>query len=356
MKKLPVVVIVGTRPEAIKMAPVIARLSQSRKLKPITVSTSQHRHMVGQIFDSFGIEADHELRVMRKSQTLSELSGRLVARLGKFLGENHAAAVLVQGDTSSAFFGGLSAYYHQLPVGHVEAGLRTGNRYAPFPEEMNRTLLASIATWHFAPTKEARRRLLKEGVPRSQIYLTGNTVVDALRWMAPRCTDAPLKKVLGSHRLNGPLILVTCHRRESLGAPMRDVASALAHLARRNPRCTILFPIHPNPAVRGVIMPRLEGQPNAVLCEPLNYLQFLSCLKHAFFVISDSGGVQTERQEGVRAGALKLVGTDPKKILTEAEHLLQNPAAYRRMSRASDVFGDGRSARRIVRILERSLA
>src|SRR5258706_6922211 len=169
MKKLPVVVIVGTRPEAIKMAPVIARLSQSRKLKPITVSTSQHRHMVGQIVDSFGIEADHELRVMRKSQTLSELSGRLVARLGKFLGENHAAAVLVQGDTSSAFFGGLSAYYHQLPVGHVEAGLRTGNRYAPFPEEMNRTLLASIATWHFAPTKEARRRLLKEGVLRSQI-------------------------------------------------------------------------------------------------------------------------------------------------------------------------------------------
>jgi UDP-N-acetylglucosamine 2-epimerase (non-hydrolysing) len=371
MKKLPVAVIVGTRPEAIKMAPVIAQLSRSRRLKVVTVSTSQHRHMVGQIFDSFGIKADHELRVMRKSQTLSELSGRLATRLGRFLGENHMAAVLVQGDTSSAFFGGLSAYYHQLPVGHVEAGLRTGNRYAPFPEEMNRTLLASIATWHFTPTREALQRLLKEGVPRSHIYLTGNTVVDALRWMAPRCTDAPLKKILGSHRLDGPLILVTCHRRESLGAPMRDVASALASLARRNPNCTILFPVHPNPAVRRAIMPRLEKRENVVLCEALNYQQFLSCLKHAFFVISDSGGVQeeatalgkpvlvlreeTERQEGVRAGALKLVGTDPEKILTEAERLLESPATYRRMSQASDVFGDGRSAKRIVSILERSL-
>ena len=221
------------------MAPVIRELSKSRSLKPITVSTSQHRQMVTQIFDSFGIEADHELRVMRKSQTLSDLSSRLATKLGNFLETTKVAAVLVQGDTSSAFFGGLCAYYHQLPVGHVEAGLRTGNRYAPFPEEMNRTLLAAIATWHFAPTKEASTRLLREGVRTSSIYLTGNTVVDALRWMAPRCSDAPLKRILGRHHLDYPLILVTCHRRESLGEPMRDVADGLAELARRNPLAAV---------------------------------------------------------------------------------------------------------------------
>jgi len=327
--------------------------------------------MVTQIFDSFGIEADHELRVMRKSQTLSELSGRLATKLGNFLEANKVGAVLVQGDTSSAFFGGLSGYYHQLPVGHVEAGLRTGNRYAPFPEEMNRTLLAAIATWHFAPTKEASKRLLREGVPASTIYLTGNTVVDALRWMAPRCSDAPLKRILGPRHSAKHLILVTCHRRESLGRPMQDVAAGLAELARRNPDSTILFPVHPNPAVRRAVVPRLKRLPNVVLCEPLGYHQFLSCLKHAYLVISDSGGVQeeatalgkpvlvlreeTERQEGVRAGALKLVGTDAKKIVREAERLLRSRAAYRRMSQASDVFGDGHSAARIVKIVERSL-
>ena len=353
------------------MAPVIRELSKSRRLKPITVSTSQHRQMVTQIFDSFGIQADHELRVMRKSQTLSELSGRLATKLGDFLEANRVAAVLVQGDTSSAFFGGLCAYYHQLPVGHVEAGLRTGNPYAPFPEEMNRTLIAAIATWHFAPTKEASKRLLQEGVRASSIYLTGNTVVDALRWMAPRCSDAPLKRILGRHHLDYPLILVTCHRRESLGEPMRDVADGLAELARRNPDSMVLFPVHPNPAVRRAVFPRLKGLRNVILCEPLNYQQFLSCLKHAYVVISDSGGVQeeatalgkpvlvlreeTERQEGVRAGALKLVGTDPNKIVKEAERLLGNAAAYRRMSQASDVFGDGHSAARITKILERSL-
>jgi len=371
MKKLPVAVVVGTRPEAIKMAPVIKELSQSSFLSPVTVSTSQHRHMVEQIFRSFDIQADHELRVMRPSQTLWDLSGRLAAKLGQFLADHPVAAVLVQGDTSSAFFGGLSAYYHRLPVGHVEAGLRTGNRYAPFPEEMNRTLLGSVATWHFAPTKEAVKQLLHEGVAATSIYRTGNTVVDALRWIVPQCTDQPVRRILGVERLNSPLVLVTCHRRESLGAPMKDVASGLAELARRNPKLVILFPVHPNPAVRRAVMPRLKPMRNVVLCEPLNYHQFLCCLKHSLLVISDSGGVQeeatalgkpvlvlreqTERQEGVAAGALKLVGTDAQKIVREAERLLKNRAAYRRMSQASNVFGDGHAAERIVRIVERFL-
>jgi len=366
-----IAIIVGTRPEAIKMAPVIQALAKSKSLVPLVISTSQHRHMVEQVFQSFGIRAAHELKVMRPSQTLWDLSGRLAVKLGRFFDLNPVAAALVQGDTSSAFFGGLCAFYHQIPVGHVEAGLRTGNSYAPFPEEMNRTLLGSLARWHFAPTREAVKRLRHEGVPKNAIHLTGNTVVDALRWMAPRCESAPLKKLIGDSAFKRRLILITCHRRESLGAPMEAVASALATVARSHPETVILFPLHPNPAVRAAILPRLKSIANVILCEPLDYQQFLSCLKHAFLVISDSGGVQeeatalgkpvlvlrdqTERQEGVKAGALKLVGTNARRIIRETHRLLTDPRAYRRMSQASNVFGDGRSAGRIVAVLEAAL-
>jgi UDP-N-acetylglucosamine 2-epimerase (non-hydrolysing) len=372
MKKLAVAVIVGTRPEAIKMAPVIQALQRSRSLKPVTVCTSQHRHMVHQVFRSFGISDYHDLQVMRQSQSLWDLSGRLATKLGRFFLQFPAAAVLVQGDTSSAFFGGLCAYYHKIPVGHVEAGLRTGNKYFPFPEEMNRTLLGAVATWHFAPTGDAVKRLTGEGVARKDIYVTGNTVVDALRWMAPRCSDMPIKRLLGQRNFGRKLILVTCHRRESLGKPMRAFAEALAEIARRYAgEVAILFPVHPNPAVREVVMPALEPLENVVLCEPLDYEQFLAGLKHAHFVISDSGGVQeeatalgkpvlvlrseTERQEGVRAGALKLVGTDARRIVRETRRMIEDRRAYERMCRASDVFGDGEAAPRIVRALERSL-
>jgi UDP-N-acetylglucosamine 2-epimerase (non-hydrolysing) len=340
-------------------------------LVPVTISTSQHRHMVHQIFRSFDIRDYHDLQVMRRSQTLWDLSSRLAAKLGRFLEANPVAAVLVQGDTSSAFFGGLCAFYHKIPVGHVEAGLRTGNSYSPFPEEMNRTLLGSLATWHFAPTPEAVKGLRREGVPRETIYLTGNTVVDALRYMAPRCGDAPLKKLIGPVAATRRLILVTCHRRENLGAPMKAIAQGIARLAKTHSEVTVLFPVHPNPAVREVMVPELKPAPNVVLCEPLDYDRFLACLKHAYLVISDSGGVQeeatalgkpvlvlreeTERQEGVKAGALKLVGTDAKQIERAATRLLADPRAYARMCQASHVFGDGRAAQRIVRILERSL-
>lgn len=366
-----VAVIVGTRPEAIKMAPVLQALSKSKTLTPLTISTSQHRHMVHQIFRSFGIRGYHDLQVMRNAQTLWDLSSRLVAKLGRFFDENPVDAALVQGDTSTALFGGLCAFYHKIPVGHVEAGLRTGNSYAPFPEEMNRTLLGSLATWHFAPTPEAVKRLRSEGVPSKTIYLTGNTVVDALRWMAPRCSAAPLKKLVGAAAASRRLVLVTCHRRENLGAPMKAIARGIAHVAKAHSDVTVLFPVHPNPAVREVMMPQLRPVTNVVLCEPLDYDRFLACMKHAYLVISDSGGVQeeatalgkpvlvlrheTERQEGVDAGALKLVGTDAKQIEREATRLLDDAEAYRRMCQASRVFGDGRAARRIVDILERSL-
>lgn len=371
VKKGRVAVIVGTRPEAIKMAPVIQALRESRWLEPMTVCTSQHRHMVHQIFRSFGIREFHDLQVMRQSQSLWDLAGRLAAKLGRFFVQHPAAAVLVQGDTSSALFGGLCAFYHKISVGHVEAGLRTGNRYFPFPEEMNRTMLASVATWHFAPTGDAVKRLVSECVPRASIFRTGNTVVDALRWMAPRCQDRPLKRLLGPENFRRKLLLVTCHRRESLGAPMRNVAAALAEVAQGSEGAAILFPLHPNPAVRACVKPFLSHLTNVVLCEPLDYEHFLGALKHAHIVVSDSGGVQeeatalgkpvlvlrkeTERQEGVRAGALRLVGTNKEWIAGEILRLLGNRRAYDRMAKASSVFGDGKAARRIVGVLEGAL-
>jgi UDP-N-acetylglucosamine 2-epimerase (non-hydrolysing) len=371
VKRRRIAVIVGTRPEAIKLAPVIRALSQSPLLEPMTVCTSQHRHMVHQIFRTFGIRAYHDLQVMRTSQTLWDLSGRLATKLGRLFVRFPAEAVLVQGDTTSALFGGLCAYYHKIPVGHVEAGLRTGDMYFPFPEEMNRRLLTAIATWHFAPTSEAARRLTREGIARDRIFMTGNTVVDALQWMAPRCSESPLKRLLGSRNFQRRLLLVTCHRRESLGAPMRSIAAALAKLARTYAHdVAVLFPVHPNPAVRECVMPALKGLPNVLLCEPLDYEHFLAALKHAYMVISDSGGVQeeatalgkpvlvlrreTERQEGVRAGALKLVGADRSRIVAEASRLLSDGRAYARMSRASDVFGDGKASERIVEVIEAS--
>ena len=372
MTRQTVAVIVGTRPEAIKMAPVIRELSRSKVLRPITVSTSQHRELVAQVFRRFGITSDHDLRVMRRSQTLWDLSSRLVKSLGNFFDRHPVAAALVQGDTSTAFFGGLCAFYHQIPVGHVEAGLRTGHRYAPFPEEANRKLLTTLATWHFAPTPDAARQLHREGMDRQTVFFTGNTVVDALRWMAGRSGESLLRQAIGPIPKTRQLILVTCHRRESFGRPMREVARGVARLAAANREVSVVFPVHPNPAVRSAVEPLLRGIPNVILRAPLPYDQFVACLKRAHFVISDSGGVQeeatalgkpvlvlrgeTERPEGIRVGALKLVGTDARRIAIEGQRLLDGAAAYQRMSRASNVFGDGKAAGRIVRILERALA
>lgn len=372
MKRLRVAVIVGTRPEAIKLAPVIQRLQKSPVIQPVIVATSQHRDMVEPVLDAFGLRVDHDLRVMRRAQKLWDLSGRLAQRLGDYFERHPAVAVLVQGDTSSAFFGGLSAYYHKIPVGHVEAGLRTGDRYAPFPEEMNRALLSRLATWHFAPTRDAARRLRHEGIDPRAIHLTGNTIVDALRWMTAQPTrrrKAKLPWPLGRGR---KLVLVTCHRRESFGAPVADVAEAIARLANRNPDVRFLFPVHPNPAVKRAVRARLAKLDNVILTAPLEYDVFLAALSEAAVVLSDSGGVQeeatalgkpvlilrdkTERPEGIRAGTLKLVGTDASKIERECQRLLAKQLPERMSRRASKTFGDGRAAPRIVRVLEKAVA
>ena len=365
-----VAVIVGTRPEAIKLAPVIQQLQASKKLQPLIVSTSQHGEMVGQIFSNFGITADLDLEVMRPRQSLWDLSAILSTELGKLFSTTQINAVLVQGDTTSAFIGGLCAFYNKIPLGHVEAGLRSHNRYSPFPEELNRTMLSRLSSWHFAPTEYSAELLRKENIPENTIYVSGNTVVDALHWMVDRLKPRSLPGGLmdGSRKL----ILVTCHRRENLGLPMRSVALAIKYIAESHPEVNILFPMHPNPLVRESIIPILAHQRGVFLCEPLNYDEFLDVLKKSHIVLSDSGGVQeeatalgkpvlvlrreTERPEGVEAGTLRLVGTDVQDILRETERLLSNDDDYLAMTKGSSIYGDGHASEKIIRILEDQLA
>jgi UDP-N-acetylglucosamine 2-epimerase (non-hydrolysing) len=364
-----VAVIAGTRPEAVKVAPVIRKLADSPVLAPLVVSTSQHREMTQQIFDDFGISVDVDLDVMRPRQNLWDLTARVSSKMGAFFEGNPVSAVLVQGDTTSAFVGAMSAFYHQIPVGHIEAGLRSHDRYSPFPEEMNRMLLGCVAGWHFAPTPYAARQLRRENVSADDIFMTGNTVVDALHWMVQRVSDEVLPAA--ARNKDRRLVLVTCHRRENLGKPMVEVAGAVRDLADKHEDLHFLFPVHPNPAVRDAVYPVLSGHPQITLCEPLGYDEFLAALKRAWLVLSDSGGVQeestalgkpvlvlrkeTERPEGVKAGTLKLVGTDRARIVDEVERLSSSRAAYAKMTKGSKVFGDGKAAERIVSVLEEKL-
>ena len=364
-----VAVIAGTRPEAVKVAPVIRRLAESPTLAPLVVSTSQHREMTRRIFDDFGISVDVDLDVMRPRQNLWDLTARVSSKMGEFFAHKPVSAVLVQGDTTSAFVGALAAFYHQIPVGHIEAGLRSHDRYSPFPEEMNRMLLGCLAAWHFAPTPYAAGQLRRENIPAEDIFMTGNTVVDALHWMVQRVAEDVLPAAARSKERR--LVLVTCHRRENLGEPMADVAGAVREIADKHDDLHFLFPVHPNPAVRDAVYPVLSNHPQITLCEPLGYDKFLAALKRAWLVLSDSGGVQeestalgkpvlvlrkeTERPEGVKAGTLKLVGTERMRIVQEVERLSSSRAAYAKMTKGSKVFGDGQAAERIVSVLEEKL-
>jgi UDP-N-acetylglucosamine 2-epimerase (non-hydrolysing) len=369
LSKKTVAVIVGTRPEAIKLAPVIRSLQASDSLKPLTISTSQHAEMTAQIFSSFGITPDLDLRVMRPRQSLWDLTALLSTSLGELFSRNRIDTVIVQGDTTSAFMGGLCAFYHKIPVAHVEAGLRSHDRYSPFPEELNRVMLSRLANWHFAPTTFSASLLRAESIPEDSIFVSGNTVVDALQWMITHSSASPLPD--GVPENPHKLILVTCHRRENIGSPMRSVALAIKHISQMHPEIHFLFPLHPNPSVRDNVRPVLADQPGISLCEPLNHDEFLSALRQSHFVLSDSGGVQeeatalgkpvlvlrreTERPEGVTAGTLRLIGTDVQDIIRETENLLTNPASYESMRKGSNVFGDGHAAEHITRILEEKL-
>lgn len=359
-------VVFGTRPEVVKLAPVIHRLRERADTAKLTVcSTGQHREMVEETMAAFDVQADHDLEVMRPGQHPTELLGRLLLRLRPLLDEVEPDVVVVQGDTTTVAAASLATFGARRKLAHVEAGLRTGDRFAPFPEEMNRRVAGIISDYHFAPTACARQNLLDERVPEDAVFLTGNTVVDALRWMRNRVVDRPLPPELdpGSRRL----VLVTAHRRESFGEPFRNLCHALRDLAERFEDVELLYPAHLNPQVREPVFKILSDCERVRLVDPLRADLFVALLSRAHLVLTDSGGVQeeapalgkpvlvmrekTERPEGVDAGVVRLVGTDRERIVAEASTLLSDPREYARMARAVDVYGDGRAAERIVEVL-----
>lgn len=350
-----ILIVIGTRPEAIKMAPVVRRLSTEPHLfETIVCLTAQHREMVDSILTTFEIQADIDLDLMRPDQTLSALTSRVFRTFDEVLVRTEPDWVLVQGDTTTVMAASLAAFHRHVPVAHVEAGLRTGDLQSPFPEELNRRVTDLVADLHFAPTLRSAQALSDEGVPASKQHVTGNTVVDALRTMA-ELDHEPLP--------DERLVLMTAHRRESFGEPMRNVFRAIRRLASRFPDVSVVFPVHPNPAVQREIG-ILRGAPNIRLTEPATYTQLIRWLRSCRFVITDSGGIQeeaptfgkptlvlrekTERPEGIEAGIARLVGTDEQRVFLEAERLLVDDAAWRAMSRVANPYGDGHASERIV--------
>ena len=364
---LRVLSVFGTRPEAIKMAPVVQQLGQTRGVLSRVCITAQHRQMLDQVLDLFGLRPDYDLDLMQPDQPLNELTAAVFTGLEPVLRGFGPDWVLVQGDTTTVMAAGLSAYYHRVRVGHVEAGLRTGDKWQPFPEEINRKVLGAVADLHFAPTEWARGNLLREGVAEASIRVTGNPVIDALRQVLRQPCDLEAGPLHG--RLDGrKLLLVTAHRRENFGAPMERIFGALLRIAREfEPLVQLVYPVHMNPNVHEPAHQLLGGVANIHLIPPLDYLPMVHLMKRAYLVLTDSGGLQeeapavgtpvlvmrevTERPEALEAGTALLVGTDPERIYTEAKRLLENPQAQSAMARANNPYGDGHAAERIVSAL-----
>ena len=362
--KIKVMSIFGTRPEAIKMAPVVRELMRhADEIETRTLVTAQHREMLDQVLHLFRIVPDYDLNIMAAGQTLFDITTRAMMGLNEVFQKDRPDLVLVHGDTTTTFAGALAAYYHQIPVGHVEAGLRTHDIYSPFPEEMNRRLTGGIAALHFAPTATAHDNLRAEGVPERDIFITGNTVIDALHHTVrpDYALPAELTQVDFAHRR---VLLVTTHRRENLGEPMRHVYRAIHNIIHEIEDVEVIFPVHRNPKVREIVQEELGRLPRTHLINPLDYEPFANLMARVFIVLTDSGGVQeeapalgkpvlvlrdtTERPEAVAAGTVRLVGTDEQRIYGETMRLLTDPAAYRRMAEAVNPYGDGRAAQRII--------
>ena len=366
--------IFGTRPEAIKLSPVILAMKDNSDLEPHVCVTGQHRLMLDQVLDVFGVVPDVDLALMLPNQTLSELSARSISAIDAYLTEHNPDMVLVQGDTTTVFCAALCAFYHKIPVGHIEAGLRTWNKHSPFPEEINRVLATRLAELHFAPTDTSRDNLLKEGVAPEKIFVTGNTVIDALGLALERVKANP-PKIPGlppDTMTNGhPLVLITGHRRESFGEGFQNICLAITELAQRFPSADFVYPVHLNPNVREPVFNLLGNRPNIHLIDPLGYLPFVAMMNRAKIILTDSGGVQeeapslgkpvlvmrdtTERPEAVAMGTVKLVGTDSDAIVTNVSTLMTDRASYEQMANAVNPYGDGRASSRIVDILLKSL-
>lgn len=366
MKPIKVMSIFGTRPEAIKMAPIILLMQQHlNQFQPITVVTAQHREMLDQVLEVFHINPDYDLNIMKQGQTLSDITTRVITELDPIIETANPDIILVHGDTTTTFAASISAFYHQIKVGHVEAGLRTWNKLSPYPEEMNRQLTDVLADLYFAPTQLSRNNLLKENHPDKNIYVTGNTAIDALKQTV---TADYQHSVFDELNQNSKMILLTMHRRENQGEPMRRTFEAIKEVLASHPDVEVVYPVHLSPAVQKVAHEVFDGVKAVHLIEPLDVLDFHNMSARSFFIMTDSGGVQeeapslkkpvlvlrdtTERPEGIKAGTLRLVGTDPKVIKREMERLLDDPKEYQRMAEAKNPYGDGNASLRILNAIQ----
>ncbi len=369
MKKKKIMLCFGTRPEALKMASLVLDLKNHPRLKPIVVLTAQHRQMSDQVMKLFGLKSHYDLILMTENQTLASLSERLIKSLDPLLQKTKPDCLLVQGDTTTAFLAALASFYHKVPVGHIEAGLRTDDRYQPFPEEINRRLITQVAEFNFAPTQIAAKRLLKEGVSSKNIIQTGNTGIDALfimkRILEKRKTP-PLK-----FPKNKKIVLVTAHRRESFGKPIKNICLAIRKIAERFPEAEIYYPVHLNPNIQKPVKEILKKNPQIHLIKPLAYDALVYAMSRADLILTDSGGIQeeapsfykpilvmrnvTERPEGVKAGFSRIVGQNPDKILREATKILKNPREIRKLKGKPNPYGDGKASKRIVKFLAQKL-
>ena len=372
MDKKKIVCVIGTRPEAIKMAPVVIALMKQDYFDVKVLATGQHAAMLDQVLDFFSLTADRNLHIMKERQTLDYITSSVLTGAGEYFDEIKPAAVLVHGDTTTTFAAGLAAFYRGIPIGHVEAGLRSWNMRLPFPEEMNRVLIDKIVTWGFAPTELAADNLRKEGVPESGISVTGNTVIDALFYTVAAQTK-PKCEELRALPDGAPFVLVTAHRRESWGRPLEEICKALSEILEGHPELWMVVPMHKNPAVREIIHKYLDGREQVILCDPLDYPDFVWAMNASKFILSDSGGVQeeasaikkpvlilrdvTERPEAVEHGSGLLVGVNRKKIVTTARGLLDDPTAIEAIEKKCEAqpFGDGTASSKIVNTLNESL-
>ncbi len=363
--------IFGTRPEAVKMAPVVKALAAQPGITSRVCVTAQHRQMLDQVLEVFNIQPDVDLNLMRPDQSLAQLTADIFTHLDPILEQEKPDWVLVQGDTTTVMAAAMLAFYHRIRVGHVEAGLRTGDRYQPFPEEINRRVAGVVADLHFAPTEHSVQNLLKEGIPGWRIVVTGNPAIDALQEITRHPSPPQVNELLQRLSIGEggkQLVMITAHRRENLGQPLEDICAGLRRLAEAYPeRLELVYAVHLNPRVQEPVHRLLGGIPNITLLPPLDYLPMVHLLRRSVLVLTDSGGIQeeatslgvpalvlrqvTERPEGVAAGVLKLVGTHPDQIFSTAQQLLEDPAAYARMANAHNPFGDGHAAGRIVRAI-----
>lgn len=359
MKKK-IMTIFGTRPEAIKMAPLVKAIENDNQLEVCVVVTAQHREMLDSVLNTFDIQPDYDLNIMKEGQTLSEITSKAMMELESIIKRINPDMVLVHGDTATTFSGSLAAFYNQVPIGHVEAGLRSFDKYSPYPEEMNRQMVGVLSDIHFAPTSNAQKHLLDEGKKKSSVVLTGNTAIDALNYTV---NEDYQSEILEKHK-NKKILLLTAHRRENLGEPMENIFKAVRKLADEDESLVVVYPVHMNPTVRGIAQKILGNHERIELIEPLDVLDFHNFAKQAYLILTDSGGIQeeapslhkpvlvlrdnTERPEGVDAGTLKVVGTSLDNVYKETKHLLEDQQAYQRMCNAKNPYGDGKSSERIV--------